>query len=134
MLAIPLKRPDLVEKLYRYVLEFPTSSEKPQPNGSTKKSGRRKGRPTAVARRGKPTSGFKTGTGLSLANEPQPDPLQEILKRLNKIENSLERRASNPYNKYDNNSTLEMMGQLFPPSFKNGQYNLLNPLEEKKIC
>lgn len=134
VLATPLKRPDLLEKLDRYVLEFPTSSGKPQPSGSTKKSGRRKCRPTTINRRGKPTFGSKTGTVMSSANEPQQDPLQQILKRLNQIENSLERRELNPYNKYYNDSTLEMMGQLFPPAFKNGQYNLLNSLEEKKIC
>lgn len=134
VLATPLKRPDLLEKLDRYVLEFPTSSGKPQPSGSTKKSGRRKCRPTTINRRGKPTFGSKTGTVMSSANEPQQDSLQQILKRLNQIENSLERRELNPYNKYYNDSTLEMMGQLFPPAFKNGQYNLLNSLEEKKIC
>lgn len=134
VLVTPLKRPDLLEKLDRYVLEFPTSSGKPQPSGSTKKSGRRKCRPTAVTRRGKPTFSSKTGTGLSSANEPQQDPLQEILKKLNKIENNLERRELNPYTKYNNDSTLDMMGQLFPPSFKNGHYNLLNPVEETKIC
>lgn len=118
----------------RYIAEFYADSGKPQSSGqSTKKSTKRKNRHTVLANRLKQNFSNKTETGPSPVMEQHQDQLQEILKRLDRIEKNTEHRALNQYDKFIKGSPLENIGQYWPPSFFNSKFNSFN-LEEKKVC
>lgn len=131
-LATPLNKQSLLTKMEIYVSEFYADSGKPQSSGqSTKKSSRRKNRHTVLANRLKQNYVNKTETGASAAMGLH-DQVQEILKRLDKIEKNTERREMTPYDKLMKGSPLENISQYCPPSFLNGKINAFN-LEERKV-
>lgn len=129
----PLNKPGLLENLERYIAEFYADSGKPQSSGqSTKKSTKRKNRHTVLANRLKQNFSNKTEAGPSPAMGQHQDQLQEILKRLDKIEKNTKRQELNQYNKFMKGSPLDNIGQYCPPSFLNSKFNSFN-MDERKV-
>ena len=138
VLAKPLNRLDLVQKLDRYVSEFCTSNVYAQPNGvSGKKSGKRQTGPTLPVRRGKQNLRSKKGAGSSSTSDPQVDSFrQEMKEMLSNIEKILlqqqqqqqqQQRESSPYGKFykgsmiDNYESLFQSNHMLSPAFLNGK-------------
>lgn len=133
VLVNPLNKPGLLENMERYIAEFYADGGKPQSSGQfTKKSTKRKNRHTVLANRLKQNFSNKTDAGSSPALGHHQDQLQEILKRLDKIEKNTERRELNQYDKFMKGSPLDNIGQYWPPSFLNSKFNSFN-MEEKKV-
>lgn len=128
-----MNKPGLLVNLERYIAEFYADSGKPQSGGQfTKKSTKRKNRHTVLANRLKQNFSNRTEAGPSPAVGHHQDQLQEILKRLDKIEKNTERRELNQYDKFMKGSPLDNIGQYWPPSFLNSKFNSFN-MEEKKV-
>lgn len=133
VLVNPLNKPGLLENLERYIAEFYADSGKPQSSGqSTKKSTKRKNRHTVLANRLKQNFSNKTEAGPSPAMGQHQDQLQEILKRLDKIEKNTKRQELNQYDKFMKGSPLDNIGQYCPPSFLNSKFNSFN-MDERKV-
>lgn len=133
VLVNPLNKPGLLENLERYIAEFYADSGKPQSSGqSTKKSTKRKNRHTVLANRLKQNFSNKTEAGPSPAMGQHQDQLQEILKRLDKIEKNTKRQELNQCEKFMKGSPLDNIGQYCPPSFLNSKFNSFN-MDERKV-
>lgn len=129
----PLNKPGLLENLERYIAEFYADSGKPRSSGqSTKKSTKRKNRHTVLANRLKQNFNNKPEAEPLPAMGQHQDQLQEILKRLDRIEKNTKRQELNQYDKFMKGSPLDNIGQYWPPSFLNGKFNSFN-MDEKKV-